>query len=62
MRYKIAIPLLAVPLLDMQRAMSPVKEYIQLPKMWVNIVNGIGSSIDLLRYSTDPVIPLFGEN
>lgn len=42
-----------------QRALSPLKEIITLPKPWFRITNMVGAGIDAVRITTNNIIPLF---
>lgn len=44
---------------SVQRAMTPIKEYISLPKPWFRITNMIGAGVDTVRTTVGSVIPLF---
>ena len=42
-----------------QRALSPIKEIVTLPKPWFRITNMVGAGIDAVRTTTNNIIPLF---
>lgn len=42
-----------------QRALSPLKEIVTLPKPWFRITNMVGAGIDAVRTTTNNIIPLF---
>ena len=42
-----------------QRALSPIKEIITLPKPWFRITNMVGAGIDAVRTTANNIIPLF---
>ncbi len=42
-----------------QRALSPIKEIITLPKPWFRITNMVGAGIDTVRTTANNIIPLF---
>ena len=42
-----------------QRALSPIKEIVTLPKPWFRITNMVGAGIDTVRTTANNIIPLF---
>ena len=42
-----------------QRALSPLKEIVTLPKPWFRITNMVGAGIDTVRTTANNIIPLF---
>ena len=42
-----------------QRALSPIKEIVTLPKPWFRITNMVGAGIDAVRTTANNIIPLF---
>ena len=42
-----------------QRALSPLKEIVTLPKPWFRITNMVGAGIDAVRTTANNIIPLF---
>ena len=42
-----------------QRALSPLKEIVTLPKPWFRITNMVGAGIDAIRTTANNIIPLF---
>ena len=42
-----------------QRALSPIKEIVTLPKPWFRITNMVGAGIDSIRTVSNNIIPLF---
>ena len=39
--------------------MSPVKEYINLPKTWLRAANMVGAGVDAIRTTANSIILLF---
>lgn len=42
-----------------KRAMSPVKEYINLPKTRLRATDMVGAGVDAIRTTANSIIPLF---